>query len=80
MRGNQKQNVLICAVTKGSFWTRLSFVVMGTGCIRYKQYVRGLIYLLSQVGFFFFFKDFALQYLLKFNSLGRETQRKVWNA
>lgn len=56
MRGNQKQNVLICAVAKGSFWTRLSFVVMGTGCIRYKQYVRGLIYLLSQVGFFFFSK------------------------
>ena len=79
MRGNQKQNVLICAVAKGSFWTRLSFVVMGTGCIRYKQYVRGLIYLLSQVGFFFFFKDFALQYLSKFNTLGTETQRKVWN-
>ena len=79
MYGNRKQNVLIRAATKGSFWTRLSFAVMGTGCIRYRQYARGLIYLLSQIGFFFFFKDFALQYLLKFNTLGTESQRKVWN-
>ena len=44
MRRNAKQNILISAAAKGSFWTRLSFFIMGTGCIRYKQYVRGLIY------------------------------------
>lgn len=79
MRRNAKHNVLICAAAKGSFWTRLSFVVMGAGCIRYKQYIRGLIYLLTQIGFYFFFNNFALQYLSKFNTLGTETQRKVWN-
>ena len=79
MRENTKRNILLCAAAKGSFWTRLSFFIMGTGCIRYKQYVRGLIYLLTQIGFFCFLKNFALQYLSKFSTLGTETQRKVWN-
>ena len=79
MRRKSKQNILLCAAAKGSLWTRLSFLVMGTGCIRYKQYVRGLLYLLIQIGFSFFFINFALQNLSKFNTLGTETQRKVWN-
>lgn len=79
MRRKTKHNILLCAAVKGSLWTRLSFAVMGTGCIRYKQYARGLMYLLIQVGFIFFFKNFALQYLSKFSTLGSETQRKVWN-
>lgn len=74
-----KHDILICAAAKGSIWTRLSFVVMGAGCIRYKQYIRGLIYLFTQIAFYFFFHNFALQYLCKFNTLGTETQRKVWN-
>lgn len=79
MHRNSKRNTLICAAAKGSFWTRLSFLVMGAGCIRYKQYVRGMLYLFMQIGFVLFFKNFALQYLSKFNTLGTETQRKVWN-
>ena len=79
MRRKSKQNILISAAAKGSIWTRLSFLVMGTGCVRYKQYVRGLIYFLTEIGFFYFFKNFALQYLSKFNTLGTETQKKVWN-
>lgn len=79
MREKSKHNVLICAAAKGSIWTRLSFVIMGAGCIRYKQYIRGLLYLMTQIAFAFFFKTFALQYLCKFNTLGTEAQRKVWN-
>lgn len=79
MRRKTNQNVLIPAAAKGSIWTRLSFFVMGTGCVRYKQYVRGLIYFLTEIGFFYFFRNFALQYLSKFNTLGTETQKKVWN-
>ena len=54
MRRKTNQNVLISAAAKGSIWTRLSFLVMGTGCVRYKQYVRGLIYFLTEIGFFYF--------------------------
>lgn len=79
MRRKTNQNILISAAAKGSIWTRLSFFVMGAGCVRYKQYVRGLIYFLTEIGFFYFFRNFALQYLSKFNTLGTETQKKVWN-
>ena len=79
MRRKTNQNILISAAAKGSIWTRLSFLVMGTGCVRYKQYVRGLIYFLTEIVFFYFFRNFALQYLSKFNTLGTETQKKVWN-
>ena len=79
MRRKTNPNVLVCAAAKGSIWTRLSFLVMGAGCVRYKQYIRGLIYFLTEVGFFYFFRNFALQYLSKFNTLGTETQKKVWN-
>ena len=79
MRRKTNPNVLVCAAAKGSIWTRLSFLVMGAGCVRYKQYIRGLIYFLTEAGFFYFFRNFALQYLSKFNTLGTETQKKVWN-
>ncbi len=79
MRRKTNPNVLVYAAAKGSIWTRFSFLVMGAGCVRYKQYIRGLIYFLTEVGFFYFFRNFALQYLGKFNTLGTETQKKVWN-
>lgn len=79
MRRKTDPNVLVSAATRGSTWTRLSFFVMGTGCVRYKQYIRGLIYFLTEIGFFYFFRNFALQYLSKFNTLGTETQKRVWN-
>ena len=31
------------------------------------------------INIFYFFRNFALQYLSKFNTLGTETQKKVWN-
>ena len=79
MRREMKRHILLDAAAGGSLWTRLSFLVMGAGCIRYRQFVRGAAYLLSEIGFFLFFRDFALQYLYKFATLGTETQRKVWN-
>lgn len=79
MRKNISSYVLPQAAIHGSLWTRMSFLVMGTGCIRCRQYVRGLIYLFTEIGFFYFFKNFALEYLRKFGTLGTATQIKVWN-
>lgn len=75
----EKRHILLDAAARGGLWTRLSFLIMGAGCIRYKQFVRGAAYLLSEIGFIFFFRDFAMQYLSKLATLGTETQRKVWN-
>ena len=79
MRRKNRPSTLFSAATKGSIWTRLSFFIMGAGCIRYKQYARGLIYVLTEIGFFYFFGSFALPYLSKLNTLGTEAQKKVWN-
>ena len=79
MHRKMNPNVLVSAAIKGNLWTRLSFFIMGTGCVRYKQYIRGLIYFLTEIGFINFFRNFALQYLGKFHTLGTETQIKVWN-
>ncbi len=79
MQKESKRNILLCAAKKGSIWTRMSSVVMGAGCIRYGQYIRGLLYFLMQIGFVLFIKNFALQYLSKFNTLGTTAQTKVWD-
>ncbi len=79
MGKNGKPHILLHAAANGSIWTRLSFLAMGTGCIRYGQYMRGILYLLAQLGFAAFFKNFALQYLRKLGTLGTVTQVKVWN-
>lgn len=79
MGRNRKSGVLLNAAARGSVWTRMSFFIMGSGCIRCGQYVRGIIFLAIQVGFIFFIKNFALQYLSKFGTLGTATQVKVWN-
>ncbi len=80
MLKKSKVRVLYDAALRGSFCTRLSFFIMGAGCIRYKQYARGLLYLLLQVGFILFFRNFALRYLSKFSTLGTAAQQKVWNG
>lgn len=59
--------------------TWLSFVVMGSGCFRFHQFGKGLLYLLSELAFFRFFFGFGWKYLSHFGTLGENTQLKVWN-
>ncbi len=63
----------------GSVYTKLSFLIMGMGCLRYGQIVRGIIYLLTEVAFVLFFGGFAMNYLPKFSTLGTQSQQKVWD-
>ena len=59
--------------------TYLSLVVMGSGCFRFRQFGKGLLYLLSELAFFRFFFGFGWKYLSHFGTLGENTQLKVWN-
>lgn len=59
--------------------TWLSLVVMGSGCFRFRQFGKGLLYLLSELAFFRFFFGFGWKYLSHFGTLGENTQLKVWN-
>ena len=59
--------------------TWLSLVVMGSGCFRFRQFGKGILYLLSELAFFRFFFGFGWKYLSHFGTLGENTQLKVWN-
>lgn len=63
----------------GDWTTRLSFVVMGFGCLVRRQAVKGLLFLASQALFIWYLIGFAWQYLSKFGSLGTQGMRREWN-
>ena len=66
-------------IAQGDRWVRGSCLVMGLGCMKRKQVVKGLLYLMAEALFFLFFFGFGLQYLRHFATLGENAQRKVWN-
>lgn len=64
---------------KGDFFTRLSLVVMGSGCFRFGQIVKGLLYLGAEALYFWFFLGFGWKYLSHFGTLGENAQLRVWD-
>ena len=52
---------------------------MGSGCFRFRQFGKGLLYLVSELAFLRFFFGFGWKYLSHFGTLGENTQLKVWN-
>ena len=64
---------------KGDFFTRLSLVVMGSGCFRFGQLGNGLLYLGAEALYFWFFFGFGWKYLSHFGTLGENTQLRVWD-
>ncbi len=64
---------------RGDFFTKLSFFVMGAGCIRRKRFFSGAVYLLSQIFFWIFFFSFGIVYIGKLSTLGTVTQGEIWN-
>ena len=63
----------------GNGWTRLSALLMGAGCFRYGQWVKGMLYLALEGMFFLFFFGFGWPYLRLFPTLGTSAQSKVWD-
>jgi arabinogalactan oligomer/maltooligosaccharide transport system permease protein len=63
----------------GDAATRLSFPVMGFGCLRRGQFIKGLLYLAAQVLFIWFAFSFALPYLSKLGTLGSVGMQRTWN-
>ena len=64
---------------RGNAWTRLSALVMGAGCLRYGQIVKGLLYLAFEALYFAFFFGFGWPYLSRFPTLGTSAQSRVWD-
>ncbi len=65
------------AAKEGDMWTRSSFVVMGAGLVRRKQYLRGILYFLFEVAFVLYMVFFGGRYLSKMGSLGTVARVEV---
>ena len=54
----------------GGPMTKLSYVVMGAGCLAYGQVVKGIIFLLAEILFIVYMATFGGVYISKFGTLG----------
>lgn len=67
------------ALRRGDARTRLSFLLMGSGCFLRGQVIQGLLYLLSEGLFIVYLWRFGWPYLRKFPTLGTQTQTRVFD-
>lgn len=67
------------AVVKGDAATKLSMVLMGVGLLKRKRFIKGLLYLLSEIAFILFMVLNGFNNLAKLPSLGTCAQKEVWN-
>ncbi len=67
------------ALLRGNAATRLSFLLMGYGCIAHGQLMRGLLFLTTQVLFVLYLCFFGIPHLSKFGTLGTQTQYRVFD-
>jgi arabinogalactan oligomer/maltooligosaccharide transport system permease protein len=63
----------------GDWKTRLSFLVMGFGCIARRQFAKGLAYLASEALFILYIVSFGSRYLKDLGTLGVNERGKVWD-
>ncbi|MCL1963959.1 MAG: sugar ABC transporter permease [Firmicutes bacterium] len=67
------------AYKEGDAKTRASFVVMGFGNLARGQLLKGLFYLVFEIGFFLFQILFGARYLKDLATLGTNQQGRVWD-
>lgn len=67
------------AITRGDFRTRISLFIMGFGNASRGQYLRGLLFFLSQIAYAVYMVFFGNAYLSKMGTLGTVTQQKVFD-
>ena len=69
----------IGALQQGGTETRLSALVMGLGNILHKQYIKGAIFLLTEVAYIWFMVQYGFYNLKMLVSLGSVEQEEYWN-
>ena len=63
---------------KGSWKTRVSFLIMGFGSLAAGQVVRGLVFLLMQLAFIFYMVFAGAGWLAQFGTLGKVATQTKW--
>ena len=64
---------------QGGWSTKLSYFIMGTGCMAKGQIVKGILFLAIQVGYIMYMTTFAWQYICKVGTLGTVSSSRVLN-
>lgn len=72
-------NTFVMIFIRGDIPTKLSFFIMGAGCILRRQIVKGLCFLSLQIAFFYYLFNFGIGQLELLPSLGKATRIEVWN-
>ncbi|MBO5479635.1 MAG: sugar ABC transporter permease [Clostridia bacterium] len=69
------------AFAKGSPYTRLSFFIMGSGQLARRQFIKGALYLLTQIAFILWLIFVGGNYLMHLFSgnLGTQLSGEIWN-
>ncbi len=65
---------------KGDSITKISYFVMGFGCVMRKQVVKGIIFLTVQLSYLFYMFTKGFYYLQMLTTLGVKEQGEVWDA
>jgi arabinogalactan oligomer/maltooligosaccharide transport system permease protein len=73
------KSLFLKALKKGDLVTKLSFIIMGLGCILRGQIVKGLFYLALQVCFIVYILNSGWYYLSNLTTLGKFEQYQIWN-
>lgn len=64
---------------KGDFRTKLSYVLMGSGCLLRGQVVKGLGFLGLEAAFITYIRNFGTSQLALLSTLGKAAKKEVWN-
>lgn len=74
-----EKSLFLNALKKGNLATKLSFIIMGLGCMLRGQIVKGLLYLALQVSFIVYIASSGWYYLSNLTTLGKVEQYQVWD-
>lgn len=65
------------AIKKGDLFTRLSLVIMGSGNIARKQFVKGILYLFAEIAYVFYMVSYGVYSLTELTTLGHYKRVEV---
>lgn len=63
----------------GNFITKISYIIMGLGCILRGQIIKGLIFLGIQLCYIVYMATFGWNYIKNFLTLGTNAQHQIWD-
>lgn len=67
------------ALKQGNLYTKLSMLIMGLGNIMHKQFIKGFLFLASEIAFIAFIVMAGFTNLTSLVSLGDRAQEEIWN-